>query len=188
MTTLGYQVQNCVECSELLEQWLQQANGKAVDVWGKTPVGSGCAYGINPEDFPWGIDNVYMFKETENGCEFTTQNEQFVLTLCELPCDTWGNTATYSQGITLTEGFIEVAYEDTNYVEYQFPLEWEIEDGYHFLEWIETNHSELISEIEEETVCNGTANSWRYVTSNKEFNHPDWVQAWNTYKLEQDQD
>ena len=180
---LGYQVQNSVESSSELKDWLQKNSDKHLRIWGKTPVGTGCDYGINPEFYPWGDSEVFSFEEKENGngCSFTTASEYFDITFCELPKDRWGNTATFS-GVVLGEGYFEIGYEDNDYVGYEFPSEWELEDESSFLEWVETHHPELVSEITDETICNGIATRWRHITTNKPFDSQEWEQVQGEYQ------
>ena len=179
---LGYQIQNSVESSAHLKNWLQKNSHKNFNVWGKTPVGSGCDYGVNPENYPWKYSEIFSFKENINGCKFIADNECFTLTFCDLPTDRWGNTATFSTNLKLVDGCHRVGYEDWGYAEYLFPSEWEIEDESDFIEWLEEFHPELVSEVEETTVCNGTANSWRYITTNEEFHSQAWKLVLEEYQ------
>ena len=177
--SLGYQVEGKEECYESLRQWLER--NKIFSVWGETVVGSGCDYGVNPElnPAPGETNKVYDFEEDEQAgtCSFTTKNEYFLFTICQLPTDKWGNTATFSTDIQLVEGCFSVEYKDDGYVGFEFPAEWELEDENDFLVWVEEHRSELVSQVWETLVCNSTANAWRYITTNKPFHSPEWTQA-----------
>jgi hypothetical protein len=178
-TYLGYQVLHLPDQAQDLAQWLKVHAGQPLSVWGKTVAGSGCNYGINPEEMPWGDASIKSFAATAGRCEFTTQAESFVIEVSEFPRDRWGNTATYSE-ISLQEGYFLVGYEDDALTDYKISLD---EGGEkEFIEWLFENQPELVSEISEETVAGGFSNSWRYITTNQPFGSAEWQAAIAAYE------
>lgn len=186
-TYLGYQVRQLADDTQLLQDWLKKHEGQALSVWGKTVVGSGSGYGTNPETYPWeSLDGepieIKDFQGAGDRCEFWTEDEHFVVEVTELPKDKWGNTATYSGGLVLQEGYFEVGYSDTT--EEQFNADYididEI-DAPGFIEWLKFNKPELIGEVSELVMCNGTPNEWTYYTTNKPHDSQEWTDALKAY-------
>lgn len=194
-TYLGYQVRHLADDTQLLRDWLEKHESGALSIWGKTVVGSGCDYGVDPEEYPWNRnrdgswDAIKDFRDLGDCCEFCTERESFVVRVTELPKDKWGNTATFSGGINLVEGCFEVGYSDDSYTEYKFPdfsvpgepdYVYEIDDPQKFVNWL-TENSELVGEITERTVHNGCGHEWTYYTTNKPFDSQEWIEAVQEY-------
>lgn len=189
MTYLGYQVAELEDCTGQLELWLKNNKDKCLKVWGKKVVGSGCDYGTNPEYFPWEGDDIKCFENKGATIEFTTINEFFVVSIVEPPKDKWGNTATYSGGLLLSESFYELAYSDTSYtaidqafmnVLENFGIETE-QEAWDFIYWVKEKHLDMVGTVSEETVCNGCSNEWEYITTNTPFESNKWMQILTEY-------
>jgi hypothetical protein len=181
MAYLGYQVREEKDQTEELDAWLEKHEGSAFSVWGNTPNGNRCDYGVNyynHEPFPWQGKGIKCFavKKEGNSCEFTTETEFFVVNVASVPKDKWGNSATAREGIDLLEGYHMAAYEGDYYTEYYFSFDL-IEDEAEFVEWLLESCSELVAEISAKTVCRGFANEWRYVTTNRPIDDQEWLSA-----------
>ena len=172
-TYLGYQVRHLSDDTEKLNQWLKE--NPIFSVWGKTVVGSGCDYGVNPEHYPW--HEIKNFKiDNEKQCSFCTESKYFVLTACELPSDRWGNTATFSSGLS---GGIELGYSDNQYENFESlktaieanGFDAEIDEIHDFIDWLQENHPDIISTVGEKTA----SNEWCYYTTNTELDNPKWI-------------
>jgi hypothetical protein len=195
MTYLGYQVADLEDCSEEVEAWFQRHNGKSFRIWGKSVVGSGCNYGVDPEEYPWECDFMACFTDEGETCSFVTIDEQFSVTVAERPRDRWGNTATYAQGdATLVEGCFKLLYSDCSYQQCETEVRYLLEevakvefegefdiDADDFVYWALENKPELVGTIAEHTVCNGTADGWDYYTTNRPLDSLEWKDAAKQY-------
>lgn len=173
---------------EKLQKWLVEHPIRSI--WSKTPVGSGCDYGVNPENFPWvdldleGLEGeVENFKLSNDGkrCEFIQGYTWYILDEDKLPEDKWGNTATFSEGVNLQEGYFEIGYDcegdcDCHLID---------KDGdnvdFNILSWLIDKYPELVAVVGEETICNGTTESWHNYTTNLSLTDTKWQEIIEEY-------
>ena len=183
MTQLGYQIQNAPDDREKLKKWLEK-NDSPLWVSFVPPIGGRSDMGLDP-DIDWLKEKVACFSAEKDCCEFITHNRSYRLQKSVYPKDHWGNTANFKEGeIRLVEGCIEVAYQDDHYSSHEFPIDWNLPDEGDFLDWVISNHPELLGVVEETLVASGCANTSTYYTSNKDFSEEAWVKAFDEYRLE----
>jgi hypothetical protein len=167
---------------QALADWLESHLDQLLSVWAYGPVGGGCesyatdrlvldgeAIGDLPD-----VTNVLVDVDGDE-IAFCLGHRSFRVRAISSPTDRWGSMATFAGGIDPADGVESIWYEDDQISErgdhlYSALLELDDEEAEsvklaEFVEWLEEHVPAHVSEVGEEVTCCGTANSWRYVTT-----------------------
>lgn len=163
--------------------WLKGYEEKPLSIIRQGDSDSSKDYGVNPRLSPWESEEIEAFKDKGSSCEIFTQSGLYCIEVVDFPRDKWGNTGTFSDGLNLQEGYYEVGFSDPQEQQFNpdFINQSKITDPLDFLEWLETEKSDLIGVINERLVCESVHNNVTFWTTNQTPDSPEWVAAINEY-------
>ena len=179
MSYLGYQVADLDSCEEELRKWLDQHTDDLLQISTKTPVSWGWTTGFrgDTDDLEnFDFSDCKCFESSEDSCSFTTINCAYKIKVVDQLEDKFGNTASYEDAPSCTWlNFQDDSgdYPNETIEDFEFEFNGDVfglkENLEDFVKWVDNLQnddplSELVGQIHEEVLCNGTSCSWYYTT------------------------